>query len=156
MPSIHLIKGASKSVFDFVLITRFYRAGPEFDALIEIVAMYYRLPAAAFSFRQRHAGIIEPPLIEVIEPAIRIGGPENLRHSVGQLAKAIFRGIQTGVRRSFVPHVALATAERNDEKQVRKDHPGRILDRSPTARGQNSVDRLRPKQSAQKVISGYH
>ena len=87
MPTIDAVRGLFESVFDLVLSPRSYRVGPDFYALIDIVGMQHWLPAPPLGFCQRHTGVVEPALIVIVQPAIGIGRPDNLRHRVGQLAK---------------------------------------------------------------------
>src|ERR1700687_5143415 len=54
----------------------------------------------------------------------------------------------------LLPHVALTSQAGNNEKEVFKDYPTCMLHGSPTARGQDTINRLGPEEPAQKVICG--
>ena len=105
--------------------------------------MQHRLPALGCF--QPHAGVVKPPLIVIIDQAIGIGRPDDLGHRVCQLAKVLFCEIKTGVVQSLIPHIPLIAQTRNDEKDVGKDDPSGMFDRSPVAYTQYPKDRLWPE-----------
>src|SRR5262249_11785600 len=95
-PLVHAIS-APQTTLERIGFTMLYRALPRIPRALPIVGMERCDPAAAVAFLEGETGVVHPLLNEVDVPPVGSGGPDDLRHRLGQLAKLAFTVFQSGL-----------------------------------------------------------
>ena len=84
MPAIGAIGGTLETVLRLVIASGLKRVGPILDRVLQVVRVQHRLPAPVLGLFERHAAVVEPALVVIIQVAVRPGGPDDLRHGLGE------------------------------------------------------------------------
>ncbi len=105
VPAISCVRGPPNAEFDFVVGPCFNAMLPDLADAGEVIGMDKRGPTSQSGFFPGGAGVIEPALVVVIEIAVGLRRPDDLRDAVGQEAVALFAlafGLQGALEFLFV------------------------------------------------------
>ncbi|GAB1460234.1 hypothetical protein MASR2M50_20080 [Thauera sp.] len=91
---------------------------PGAQAGLEVVRMNIGSPALALGLFQRAAGELQPGIVEIVAPALGIGGPDQCRLAVRQLAEMTLALLQRATRGLAI----LLGAERDDHARAGGQH----------------------------------
>src|SRR5262249_55713296 len=97
-PTVHAVGAAADAVLDVGLLPGLKRPAPGRKDPGEVVGVDGGYPLPAAGLLQPQAGVAGPELVDVIDPAVGPGGPDDGRDEVGQGTITFFAGAQGGAR----------------------------------------------------------
>ncbi len=78
-----------EAILDLVAAAGLDRLVPAIEAALQVIGMQDNLPAPVPAFLEGEAGVLEPALVEVLDAAVGLGGPDHLGHGVGEEGVAV-------------------------------------------------------------------
>ena len=96
-------------ILDLVIFAAGHAVSPAVQAALDIIGMQHRLPAPVFGLRERHSRVVEPTLVVIIDTAVGLRGPDDLRQRVGEKTVAAFAFSQSKTRALGGTNVAHAS-----------------------------------------------
>ena len=97
MPAVLACDLMKKPVLYLMRVAGLHRLGPSCPAVGEIFRVNEHRPVLVDSRSMRISGELEPKAVAIIDHAVGAGGPDDLWHRVGQLAKSLFAGAEIGL-----------------------------------------------------------
>src|SRR2546423_324837 len=92
VPAVLAVRGAPEAALYLERPARAAGLAPDPDAPLQVVRVQHLPPAPALGLLDGHAGVVAPALVVVVNRAVGVRRPDDLRHRVGQLVVALLAG----------------------------------------------------------------
>jgi hypothetical protein len=129
VPSIRAVR-RSEAVFDLEHVSALERLAPPLDRRAGILGVHDPEPRSFIGLLRRHPRVFEPPPVVVGRLPGAIGGPDDLRHRVGQLPVALLadaalrRHLLLAQQLALPPELLVLAMELDEDGHLRAEHLG--------------------------------
>src|SRR2546421_9264137 len=96
VPAVLAVRGAPEAALYLERPARADGLAPNLGTPLQVVRVQHLPPAPALGLLDGHAGVVAPALVVVVNRAVGVRRPDDLRHRVGQLVVAPLTGSCVG------------------------------------------------------------